>query len=285
MLSTKRLLPCLIVASSIVLTVQASADGKPCGFDRSSLTFTGSASEQARCLLRPVGIRAETLDPTLATLPAPLDALIGTKVAITKSALERYLASNQIAVADVGGALEGSVSSTEDNFPAEYFVIHDTSTPNYKKEPFPADIDANTAVNDLSAFGDKAHLYINRSGASAAKHDLSVPWRATKFELKVLGEASKGRFLHFELTQPRRSDTAGGAGNDNLAPKPGFTEPQLRRLAVAYVVASFRRGEWMIPAYHGVIDAGLVDGHDDPQQFDLGAWTTQLQAVIAAIGQ
>lgn len=37
-------------------------------------------------------------------------------------------------------------------------------------------------------------------------HDFSVPWRATKFENKVVGIPAKGLFVHAELIQPRKRD-------------------------------------------------------------------------------
>jgi hypothetical protein len=112
---------------------------------------------------------------------------------------------------------------------------------------------------------------------------LEVPWRATKRERELPGGQLRGRFLHVELVQPRRRDPAGGARNDAIAPQPGFTETQYRRLAEAYVAASLRTGTWLIPAYHAVLDNGLPDGHDDPQNFDLPAWDGQLAAVLSQL--
>lgn len=110
--------------------------------------------------------------------------------------------------------------------------------------------------------------------------DFSIPWRATKLEVLELGARSRGRFLHTECIQPRRSDLDAPSGNDLIAPSPGFSDKQLQRLALVYIAASLRRGQWLIPAFHAVIDSGLADGHDDPQHFDLSAWALSIQRIL-----
>jgi hypothetical protein len=40
-----------------------------------------------------------------------------------------------------------------------------------------------------------------------------------------------------------------------------------------YVVASIRRGRWLIPAFHAVLDGYFAQGHDDPQKFDMRAFS------------
>jgi len=71
--------------------------------------------------------------------------------------------------------------------------------------------------------------------------------------------------------------------NDNVAPVPGFSDQQLDRLALLYVAASVRRGQWLIPAFHAVLDIGIPDAHDDPQNFDLGRWDSRLGALLGEI--
>jgi hypothetical protein len=44
-----------------------------------------------------------------------------------------------------------------------------------------------------------------------------------------------------------------------------------------------RAGQWMIPAYHAVIDASFPGGHDDPQNFDLVAWSEAIDAAVSDI--
>ena len=39
----------------------------------------------------------------------------------------------------------------------------------------------------------------------------------------------------------------------------------------------------MIPAFHCVLDQGIRDGHDDPQNFDLFQWAGSIEKVLADI--
>jgi len=43
------------------------------------------------------------------------------------------------------------------------------------------------------------------------------------------------------------------------SPDPGFTPAQYERLALQYIIASVRRGSWMIPAFHCVLDSSPAD--------------------------
>ena len=100
----------------------------------------------------------------------------------------------------------------------------------------------------------------------------------------MLGERGRGLFVHTELIQPRHRDPdKGGPKNDALAPEPGFTVAQYDRLALLYVSASVQHGTWLIPGYHCAIDAGIPDGHDDPQHFDLAFWAGRLEELLKAI--
>jgi hypothetical protein len=262
----------------------ASVVGR-CGFDPDRLAFAGSAPEQAACLLRHVW-PGGGLDSAPATLPADLAARIGGPVDIDRERLIHYLEARP-AVAALARRLDEPVSRGGDNArespKARYFVIHDTSQPYFAGAPFPADMDTSDAVNDLSGYlgpNAVAHLFINRRGVVVVGHDFSEPWRATKFESRVIGLPAKGLFLHVESQQPRRTDPTGPPGNDRIAPVPGLTTAQYDALALAYIVASVRAGAWLIPAFHAAIDEGLTDAHDDPQNFDLatfdGAVTRQL---------
>jgi hypothetical protein len=95
--------------------------------------------------------------------------------------------------------------------------------------------------------------------------------------------AQRTAFLHIENIQPRIRDRSVRFSNDALAPEPGFTDSQLERLALVYVVASARAGRWLIPSYHSPIDLGFPDAHDDPQNFNLQAWTAKLAELIEQI--
>ena len=103
----------------------------------------------------------------------------------------------------------------------------------------------------------------------------------------------RGRFLHIENVQLRRPNAEVGAPvfgpdgkrciNDQLAQKPGFTVQQSERLALAYIAASVRAKKWMIPVFHGVLDLG-VGTHDDPQNFDLLAWSEHVCKLRSTLG-
>lgn len=258
----------------------------PCAYNKEALSFEGSAIEQARCLLRPVLIRA-ALGSLLQDVPEGLRC-VGAQVPISKERLRQHLGSSGIAEEDLGGSLDEPVSSAAENVRAgvyaKYFVIHDTSTPNYLGADFPGNIDTEQwPHNDLSRWvrgeRSKAHVFINRLGESVSARSFAIPWRATKFELADKSKVLKGRFLHIELVQPRRSHPKLGKNNDALAPAPGFTAKQYERLALIYLAASVRAGECLIPAYHAVIDAGKADGHDDPQNFSLEQFGDTLVAL------
>jgi len=262
-----------------------------CGFDRAKMSFAGTPVEQARCLLRlatPEGLTPEK------PLPERLDQLIGRATGIPASALDAYLKRIGVSPSFIGGGLTNSPSFTADGKAASYFVIHDTSTPNYLGKPFGPEIDSQSwSFNaDLKRWqsGSKsvAHVFVARTGSSVTALDYSTPWRATRTETCVLGAASRGLFLHTELVQPRRSNPHGSPGNDGLAPstpfKP-FPPAQLDRLALAYVAASVRAGHWLIPAFHASIDETMPGGHDDPRDFDLADWAVRVGRVIDDIGK
>ncbi|MFQ5583252.1 MAG: hypothetical protein ACE5GL_02305 [Calditrichia bacterium] len=262
-----------------------------CPFDYSELHFTGAPLAQAKCLLRPVEKYAHLSEP-LDSLPAPLERLIGNPVKLDKSVVRQYLRLKGVKEKDLGGSLDMPLSRTNDNDPeapyARYFIIHDTSTPNYLDQPIPPDINKRGwKHNDLKRWAEgeksKGHVFINRLGESITAVDFSTPWRGTKMEVKILKKRGKGLCLNIEMVQPRRSDPNGPPGNDAIAPIPGFTDAQLERLALVYIAASVRRGRWLIPAYHAAFDAGIPDAHDDPQNFDLKRWAALLNELIIEI--
>ncbi len=255
-----------------------------CGFERSKMSFAGTPVQQARCLLRRAA-PGGGLPPNV-PLPEPLEHLIGTKVDISSASFAAYLSTRGVSPSEIGGPLAGAVAKTAEGHPATYFVIHDTSTPNYLTKAFGPEIDAATwYFNDklkerwMKGEDTVAHLFIGRTGKSITALDYSTPWRATRTESCVLLTPSKGLFLHNELVQPRRSDPHRDAGNDGLAPSApfnAFPAAQLDRLALAYVAASVRAGRWLIPAFHASIDETMPGGHDDPRDFDLADWAERV---------
>jgi hypothetical protein len=263
----------------------------PCPFDHQNVVFLGDPLTQALCLLRPVKPGGELAAP-LAGLPSPLERLVGKPSQIDAAVLRSYLTAHDITEAQIGGPLEEPLSRAMAGDPrapqSSYFVIHDTSTPALGAAAFPPDIDSaswpdNKLDRWLEGERSRAHVFISRTGNSLTPVNFSEPWRATKFEMQDTLLRRKGLFLHIELVQPRRDDPAGPPANGALAPTPGFAPEQYERLALVYVAASVRRGQWLIPAYHAVLDAGRIDGHDDPQNFSLDALAVALERLLAEI--
>lgn len=261
----------------------------PCNFIPEQLSYAGDPAEQAKCLLSPVKPVGH-LGPPLAELPAILAERVGQPSGLPeRTTLRAWLAERGMEL-PLGASLDQIVSFARDNDrssrPASYFVIHDTSTPNYGALPWPRNIDEDPQVNNLARYAcandiERAHVFINRAGAILLAHDFSVPWRATKFEMATnFAGDLKGLFLHVELVQPRRRDPKFRGRNDFLAPQPGFTRAQYDALALVFVVASVTAGFWLVPAYHSVIDEGIRNKHDDPQNFELEAFAASLARLL-----
>ncbi len=270
----------LVAAFSLVVAIATTtfAANTSCGFDTNTLSFPGTPLEQARCLLRPVK-RFGVLAAPLAKLPAPLEELIGQPVKLNLAGLQKYLETQKISEIEIGGPLTNQCK-------ARYFVIHDTSAPNYGDGQVPTNI--NTAAwspNNLDRASNRpvAHAFVNRLGHSVTPHPFANPYRSTKLEVRVLKEQGRGLFVHTELIQPRRRDPKAGPKNDAIAPEPGFTDAQYDRLALLYISASVQHGSWLIPGYHAAVDAGIPDAHDDPQNFDLTFWAKRLDDILKAV--
>ncbi len=258
----------------------------PCNFNVETLSFAGDSIQQAACLVRPVN-RWAHLGPPLGNLPGAIAHRVGGSEALPDRAALTALINESGLAPQFAEGLNGELSHARDGDPfspmARYFVIHDTSGP--KLHSFPANLDENARINNLARFRcsdsfELAHAVINRKGGVFFGHDFGVPWRSTKFERALFfGNALKGLFLHVELIQPRRRGP-GGRGNDIAAPDPGFTAAQYRLLALLYTIASIRAGEWLIPAFHAVIDGDVRGGHDDPQNFKIEAFAEALEGII-----
>ena len=264
-----------------------------CSFDSETLSFVGTPAEQAMCLMRGMDA-SRNLEPRLPELPPALAERIGQTTGLpSRATLSDYLSTLGLE-GEFGDFLWLPVSRAHDNElaapMARYFVIHDTSGPNFGRRSFPDDIDGGGRVNDLRNFEchdgwGKAHVVISRTGGLLLAHDYSIPWRETKFEQAVeFGGALKGLFLHNELIQPRRSAPGRGRRNDARSPNPAFTRAQYDRLALLYVIASVRAERWLIPAFHAAIDAQIANGHDDPLNFSIESFAGSLDALIAKLG-
>jgi hypothetical protein len=259
-----------------------------CAFDPDTLSFAGTPAQQAMCLMRGMDV-TRNLGPTLPSLPPALASRVGQPSGLpAREALSAYL-SKQGLEWSFAAYLWQPLSRARDNDPdapmARYFVIHDTSGPVYHRS-FPDDIDSNPKINNLQSFvcsdeWGKAHVVINRSGDMLLDHELSTPWRETKFEQAAeFGGALKGLFLHTEMIQPRR---AGPHGRDASSPDPAFSPAQYDHLALLYVIASVRAGQWLIPAFHAALDSEIRNGHDDPLNFSVDSFAASLQMVVDKI--
>ena len=249
---------------------------------------------QAKCLLRTVKMNRE-LGPMLTSLPAPLDVLVGKTTVVDKSSLKRYLQMHDVDEAGIGGRIDDPIVK------ARYFIIHDTSYPNLVRREFPPNEIINGPewnrgrLNRLLS-GQRTHVWVNRAGESETSRNYKLATLMTGVKLERRHSALRGLLLHNELIQPRRCnprvrvccrrDARGEQHcNDAIAPEPGFSVPQLDRLALLYVAASTRRGQWLIPAFHGVIDDEFgPNAHDDPQHFDLDLWASRLQVLLNDLG-
>ena len=264
-----------------------------CAFDSETLSFAGTPAEQATCLMRGMD-SSRNLEPRLQGLPHALAERVGkTNGLPLRATLSDYLPMLGLE-GELGDFLWLPVSRAHDNDlaapMARYFVIHDTSGPNFGRRSFPDDIDGGGKVNDLRNFEchdgwGKAHVVISRTGELLLVHDYSTPWRETKFEQAAeFGGALKGLFLHNEMIQPRRSAPGRGRRNDARSPDPPFTAAQYDRIALLYVIASVRAEHWLIPAFHAAIDAQIPNGHDDPLNFNIDNFANSLDAVMAKLG-
>lgn len=268
-----------------------------CGFDMRSKRFAGTSVEQARCLTRHVG-RGAVIGAT--ELPDGLAALVGRPTGVGADQLSRYAAAHSLLPQELGGPLGRQIA-------ADYFIIHDTSYPNCSSRDasrllcpvaneFPAVRDEvnwpanrNFEGRPRAAPNRIANVFTNRVGGSITEVDFAEPFYTTKFEQCEGGGAPTGAFVGVENVQPRltypRPTPPGRRINDAQGPEPGFPRAQYSRLALLYVVASARRGVWLVPAYHAVIDSYYYDRHDDPQKFDVAAFdaavSEQVQRIMA----
>lgn len=270
--------------------------GGVCGFDSWSRSFKGSPAEQARCLTRAVKPGGTLGAPTL---PASLEHRAG-KPAPSPSVIAALLEREGVPSDSVGGALRRPVT-------ANYFIIYDTSSPNCsargvsrqlcpKLGQFPSNRDDASWPENMSFGGHPraapnrlAHVFVNRLGESVTEVDLAETLPTTKFEQCRDATRKLGLFVGVENIQPRIGAPAivpvDKNPNDRIGPTPGFTLPQYDRLALIYVVASARRGHWLIPAFHAVIDQDFRDGHDDPQNFDIEFFAEAVEHYAASIGE
>jgi hypothetical protein len=241
--------------------------------------------EQARMLLRKVQITGK-VSQDLPYFDPEFERRVGQTCEISRDQFRSFLVKNFVSEWEIGGNIDLPLCSRTDGNGnveyAKYMVIHDTSYPRVGGS-FPDNInDASWTWNDLRRWNaNVTHVYVNRLGESKVTTPFNEGMTATKLERYILGEGnSKGLYLHVELIQPRRALPGYGRHNDAGAPSPGFSSPQYRRLALLYMAASVRRGEWLIPAFHACVDSGIRNAHDDPQNFELAEFFAALNGLI-----
>ncbi|MFZ5734388.1 MAG: hypothetical protein ACOY4O_16750 [Pseudomonadota bacterium] len=263
-----------------------------CGFDAGARSFSGSAAQQAACLTRRVQFANSAIGPE--TLSTFLENLVDT-TAPSGGSVQAYLRSLGVDATQVGRPIGPAVQ-------AKYFVIHDTSSPDCseldkersaacpERGVFPAIINDESWSENRRFLGHTpsnapAHVTTNRSGQSVHLVDYAVHKQAMKFEGCNIA-ATKNVFIHVENIQPRISRPPQPTKRIEpfVAPDPAFGPRQYDRLALVYMVASARRGRWLIPAYHGVIDHLYKNGHDDPQNFDMAAFSEAVRRHSIAVG-
>jgi hypothetical protein len=250
-----------------------------CGFNRQTMAYPGTNSEQAACLLRRVNVRGT--GATAQPLPAWLVGNAGSDVSVTRAQFSDYLQRQGISEGDVPWASPGAAQ-------LRYFVIHDTSSPERSQaQGFPSNMDGPAySANNLAGWTGKitrqVNMIIGRDGRSRAFQDWgatrSLP--ATKLEMNSIAPEARAVFVHVENVQPRLKPDGSWPW---IAPEPGFSAQQEQRLSLAYISASVAAGRWLIPAYHFNIDEGLPRVHDDPQNADLKSWVRQIEALVTEI--
>lgn len=229
-----------------ITTFQLAAQPAYTKFDSENFSYKGTKKEQVQLLLRKVNRWGE-----VSSEPVNIDIkfleLLESSMSISKEKCIGYIAGLELLQDDIGGSFDDLVSYifvNGEKVYAKYFVIHDTSTPVYK-DKFPNNIDSVTwSWNKKEKWLKKiTHVYVTRTGQLSVVSNFSEALRATKFEINYLGSASKGLFLHIELIQPRKYPP-GNEVNAPIAPDPGFSNIQYDRLAILYIAASLRRGDW-----------------------------------------
>ena len=267
--------------TAFLATPTLSADLGLCKFSTETMQFRGTTVDQTNCLLRKV--KPQGAGSTAQKIPKWLLDNVGRDTSITPKQMSTFLITNRIQPSHVGG-----IVSHVDLTRARYFVIHDTSSPAFAT--FPADINDSTwSGNDLHSFktreiAKKINIVTNRVGESMTLQDLSTERQspATKLEESGVAPKSKNYFIHVENVQPREKPAGSWPW---VAPTPGFTPPQINRLALIYVVSSVRAGHWLTPAYHFNIDSRATsrEPHDDPQGFNLDDWITAVSSIVTNI--
>ncbi|MCP4937146.1 MAG: hypothetical protein GY927_23795 [bacterium] len=269
-----------------------------CKFSLKTFEFKGTPADQVKCLLRKIKMNGSSSSKQV--IPEWLTMHVGKQTNVQRSSFRKYLVKYKILETDLGGNIDKPLISTKRKdgrmVQAQYFVIHDTATANKRKrKSFPDNMNTSKwRYNNLNSSlwnstSRKVNLIINRLGNSRTfiDYEKSRQGIAVKLEYAKFAKQAKSMFLHVENVQPRIQPHPFKGKFFPMGPTPGFTDVQLRRLALAYIAASVRRGTWLIPAFHFNIDHGLKNyyAHNDPQEFDLPRWIDQVEHVLNSISR
>ena len=146
-----------------------------CEFDVGNAELCGRLrAEQARCLLNPVRAGRPARPARWKALPAALQKRVGGNTDLpSQEALARAAARSRCRQGP-----DCHRSTTRSRTPMTTircragrltFVFHDTSTPNYRTQPWPLSIDDDPKINNLARYEcandiERAHIFINRTG-------------------------------------------------------------------------------------------------------------------------
>ena len=243
-------------------------------FNWQELKYEGTKKEQLELLLQKPMFRG-WVKHGKPIIDSVFSEMITKPILVTPQMLQNYLLKNNIAYSYIGEEIEKPLASIKNPHTGKpesvkYFIIHDVSFEEPKQFDFPADIDSLSHEANQFEYRDKvqkrkkvflANIFINRLGSSKTYVTFEKPCLTTKFERADANKnfSLKGLFIGVELVQQRiRSRKV--AEYFDKAPEPGFTDQQYERLALIYIIASIRKGDWLIPAYHIVIDGGYKRG-------------------------
>lgn len=129
---------------------------------------------------------------------------------------------------------------------ASWFVVHDTDG---------GDVPTKTPTS-----GDKgAHLFLGK-GKIFLNKDFSTQGTAVRFEWSMYHPEFRGHMIHCEVVNKSK--------DEGPYPKDVYAPSDYYYVAMAYVNASYRKGEWLTVTCHLETDRGIDGAHHDPRGFD-----------------
>ena len=182
-----------------------------CAFDPQTLSYSGDPVAQAKCLMR--GMDAtRNLAPAMESLPPALASRVGQDSGLpSREALSAFLSKENLEW-EFAAYLWQPVSRAHDNDadapPARYFVIHDTSGPNYGHRSFPADIDVSAKLNNLGQIQVLGWLGQGSRGRQSLRRDVARSRFCHSLARDAVRASGKFRRRPEGALPPRRADPA-----------------------------------------------------------------------------